>query len=99
MVFISTSLLAGTITAFCGPVAFIGIAVPHLSRMLFRNSDHAVLMPATILTGGIIMMASDIIAQLPGLDSTLPINSVTALMGIPIVIWIVIRNQKLTGIF
>ncbi len=99
MVFFSTSLLAGTITAFCGPIAFVGIAVPHLSRMLFRNADHAVLMPATILTGGIVMLGSDIIAQLPGLDSSLPINSVTALLGIPVVIWIVIRNQKLTGIF
>ncbi len=99
MVFFSTSLLAGTITAFCGPIAFVGIAVPHLARMLFRNADHAVLMPATILTGGIVMLGSDIIAQLPGLDSSLPINSVTALLGIPVVIWIVIRNQKLTGIF
>ncbi len=99
MVFFSTSLLAGTITAFCGPIAFIGIAVPHLSRMMFRNADHAVLMPATILGGGIIMLVSDIIAQLPGMEGTLPINSVTALLGIPVVIWIVIRNQKLTGIF
>jgi iron complex transport system permease protein len=99
MVFFSTSLLAGTITAFCGPIAFIGIAVPHLSRLLFRNADHAVLVPATILTGGIVMLGSDIIARLPGLDSSLPINSVTALLGIPVVIWIVIRNQKLTGIF
>jgi iron complex transport system permease protein len=99
LVFFSTSILAGTITAFCGPVAFIGIAVPHLSRMLFRNADHAILMPATILIGGIVMITSDIVAQLPGMDSSLPINSVTALLGIPVVIWIVIRNQKLTGIF
>jgi iron complex transport system permease protein len=99
MVFFSTSLLAGTITAFCGPIAFIGIAVPHISRMLFRNADHAILMPATILTGGIVMVGSDIIAQLPGLDSSLPINSVTALLGIPVVIWIVVRNQKLKGFF
>ncbi|MFO7922595.1 MAG: iron ABC transporter permease, partial [Bacteroidales bacterium] len=97
IIFISTSLLAGTITAFCGPIAFVGIAVPHLSRMLFRNADHGILMPATVLTGGTVMMASDIIAQLPGMDSSLPINSVTALLGIPVVIWIVIRNQKLTG--
>ncbi len=99
LVFFSTSLLAGTITAFCGPIAFVGIAVPHLSRLLFRNADHAILLPATILVGGIVMLAGDIIAQLPGLESSLPINSVTALLGIPIVIWIVIRNQKLTGIF
>ncbi len=99
LVFFSTSLLAGTITAFCGPIAFVGIAVPHLSRLLFRNADHAVLLPATMLTGGIVMLGSDIIARLPGLESSLPINSVTALLGIPVVIWIVIRNQKITGIF
>ncbi len=99
LVFFSTSLLAGTITAFCGPIAFIGIAVPHLSRMLFRNADHIILMPATMLTGGIVMLGSDIIAQLPGTESSLPINSVTALLGIPVVIWIVIRNQKMSGIF
>ena len=99
LVFFSTSLLAGTVTAFCGPIAFVGIAVPHLSRMLFRNADHAILMPATILAGGIVMLGSDIVAQLPGLEGSLPINSVTALLGIPVVIWIVIRNQKLTRIF
>ena len=98
-VFFSTSLLAGTITAFCGPIAFVGIAVPHLSRMLFRNADHGILMPATILSGGIVMLGSDIVAQLPGTEGSLPINSVTALLGIPVVIWIVIRNQKLTRIF
>jgi iron complex transport system permease protein len=99
LVFFCTSLLAGTITAFCGPVAFVGIAVPHVARMIFRNADHAILMPATILAGGIVMLGSDIISQLPGLDGSLPINSVTALLGIPVVIWIVIRNQKLTRIF
>lgn len=99
LIFISTSLLAGTITAFCGPIAFIGIAVPHLARIIFRNADHALLLPATILSGGIIMLLSDILSNLPGLSVSLPVNSVTALMGIPVIIWIVIRNQKLKGIF
>ncbi len=99
LAFFSTSLLAGTITAFCGPIAFVGIAVPHLARMLIRDADHAILMPATIFAGGIVMVGSDIISQLPGLDSSLPINSVTALLGIPVVIWIVIHNRKLSGIF
>ncbi len=99
VIFFSTSLLAGTITAFCGPIAFVGIAVPHLARMMFRNADHAVLMPATALTGASVMLASDIASRLPGMEGSLPINSVTALLGIPVVIWIVIRNQKLTGIF
>ena len=99
LVFASTSLLAGTVTAFCGPIAFIGIAVPHLARMMFRKADHAVLVPATIVTGGIIMLLSDIISQLPGFTGSVPINSVTALMGVPVIVWIVIRNQKLTNIF
>jgi iron complex transport system permease protein len=99
LVFLSTSLLAGTVTAFCGPIAFVGIAVPHLARIIFKNADHAVLVPATILSGGIIMLLGDIISQLPGFSGTIPINSVTALMGVPVIIWIVIRNQKLTRIF
>jgi iron complex transport system permease protein len=99
IVFVSTSLLAGTVTAFCGPIAFVGIAVPHLARIIFRNADHAVLLPATILSGGIIMLFSDIVSQLPGLSGSIPINSVTALMGVPVIVWIVIRNQKLTKIF
>ncbi len=99
LVFVSTSLLSGTITAFCGPIAFVGIAVPHLARIIFKNADHSVLLPATILSGGIIMLFSDILANMPGFSGSLPINSVTALMGIPVIIWIVIRNQKLTSIF
>lgn len=99
VIFFSTSLLAGTITAFCGPIAFVGIAVPHLARMIFRNADHAILLPATVLTGASVMLAADIASRLPGLEGSLPVNSVTALLGIPVVIWIVIRNQKLTGIF
>ena len=98
MLFISTSVLAGSITAFCGPIGFIGIAVPHIVRILFRSANHYYLIPGTILAGGIILLLSDIIAQLPGTDSTLPINSVTALLGIPIVIWIIIRNKKISSL-
>ncbi len=93
-IFLSASILAGTVTAFCGPIGFVGIAVPHLARVLFRTSDHRVLLPATLLLGANAMLLSDIIAQLPGLQATLPINSVTALLGIPIVIWMIIRNRK-----
>ncbi len=93
-VFISTSILAGTVTAFCGPIGFIGIAVPHIARMITKNANHRVLIPATILTGGVLMLISDIISRLPGHESNLPINSVTALIGIPVVIWIIIKNQK-----
>jgi iron complex transport system permease protein len=94
-----TSILAGTITAFCGPIGFIGIAVPHLARLIFRTSDHKILIPGTILTGGIIMLISDIISQMPGSDNILPVNSVTALIGIPVVIWVILRDQKYRDIF
>jgi iron complex transport system permease protein len=94
-----TSILAGTITAFCGPIGFIGIAVPHLARIIFRTSDHKILIPATILTGAVIMLVSDMISQLPGSDNVLPVNSVTALIGIPVVIWVILRDQKFREIF
>jgi iron complex transport system permease protein len=85
----STTLLAGTITAFCGPIGFIGIAVPHIARMLFRSADHRILLPATILAGVVMMLTGDIVAKV----FTLPINTITALMGIPIVVYIVTRNR------
>lgn len=89
MILISTTLLAGTITAFCGPIGFVGIAVPHIARMLFRSADHRTLLPATILSGVVMLLAGDIVAKY----FTLPINTITALMGIPIVIYIVTRKR------
>jgi len=97
-IFLSTSLLAGTITAFCGPIGFIGIAVPHLARMVFKTANHSTLLPGSMLIGGIVLLLSDIISQLPGKESSLPINSITALVGIPIVIWIIIRKQRFSNI-
>ena len=94
-----TSVLTGTITAFCGPIGFIGIAVPHLARIIFRSADHKILIPATISTGAIVMLISDIISQMPGSDSVLPVNSVTALIGIPVVVWVILRDQKYRDIF
>lgn len=90
-VFLSTTLLAGTVTAFCGPVGFIGLAVPHLSRMLFRAADHRILIPASALTGSAVLMLCDILSKL----FTLPINTITALMGIPIVVWVVLRHKTI----
>ncbi|MCK5170627.1 MAG: iron chelate uptake ABC transporter family permease subunit, partial [Bacteroidales bacterium] len=87
-----------TITAFCGPIGFIGIAVPHIARIIFKTANHKSLLPGTMIIGGIVLLLSDIISQLPGHDKTLPINSITALVGIPIVIWIIIRNQKLSSV-
>lgn len=94
LIFVSTSILAGSITAFCGPIGFIGIAVPHIARMIFNTTDHRILLSGTLVLGGILLLLSDIIAHVPGYDTILPINSVTALVGIPIVIWIIIRNRK-----
>ncbi len=99
IIFACTSILAGSVTAFCGPIGFIGIAVPHIVRNLFRTSDHAILVPGSILAGGIIMTVSDIISQLPGSERLLPINSVTSLIGIPVVIWIILRRRNSTAIF
>jgi iron complex transport system permease protein len=95
----ATSILTGTVTAFCGPIGFIGIAVPHLARIVFGTSDHKVLIPGTILIGGSVMLASDIISQMPWSDNILPVNSITSLIGIPVVIWIILRNRKYSEIF
>ena len=91
-IIISTSLLAGSITAFCGPIAFIGIAIPHLTKLLFNTSNHKVLLPAVALSGIIVMLICDIISQLPGSDHVLPINAITSLFGAPVVIWIILRK-------
>ena len=99
VVFAGTSILAGSVTAFCGPIGFIGIAVPHISRILYRTSNHRILLPATILTGAIVMLLSDIISQLPGSERVLPVNSVTSFIGIPVVIWVILRNRKFSASF
>ena len=89
-IFLSTTLLAGTVTAFCGPIGFVGLAVPHVARMLFRNADHRVLMPGAALTGIVVLLLCDIVSKW----LTLPVNTITALLGIPIVVWVVVRNQS-----
>ena len=94
-IMLATCILAGSITAFAGPIAFIGLAIPHVARQLFWTNNHAVLLPAVILCGAIVMLLCDIIAQLPGSEYTLPINAVTSLFGAPIVIWLLIKKGKL----
>lgn len=94
VIFISAGLLAGTVTAFCGPIGFVGIAVPHIARMTFRNANHSVLIPASVLMGTSMMLLCDVISQLPGSSSILPLNTVTALMGIPVVLVIIFRNHR-----
>ena len=93
LLFLSTTLLAGTVTAFCGPIGFIGLAMPHVTRMLFRNSDHRVLVPGTVLSGASVLLLCDLVSKL----FTLPINAITALLGIPIVVWVVLRNKSVTA--
>lgn len=95
IIILATSLIAGTITAFAGPIAFIGLAIPHLTRQIFKTSNHKVLLPAVFLYGAIVMLICDSIAQLPGSDYTLPINAITAIVGAPVVIWLLVRQRKM----
>lgn len=95
IVIIATSLLAGTITAFAGPIAFIGLAIPHITRQVFNTSNHKILLPAVFLIGAIVMLICDSIAQLPTSDYTLPINAITSLIGAPVVIWLLVRKRKM----
>lgn len=91
LLFVSTTLLAGSVTAFCGPVGFIGLAMPHAARMLFRSADHKVLLPAAALVGAAVLLLCDIVSK----TLVLPVNAITALLGIPIVVWVVLRNKTL----
>ena len=95
LLILATSILAGGITAFVGPIAFIGLAVPHLTRQFIKTSNHFVLIPAVALSGAILMLVCDTIAQLPGTVYTLPINAITSLIGAPVVIWLLVRKRKL----
>ncbi len=95
IVLITTSILTGVITAFSGPIAFVGLAVPHLTKIVFNTSNHKILIPAVGLVGAILMLIADMIAQLPTSEFTLPINAITSLFGAPIVIWLLIRKNKI----
>jgi iron complex transport system permease protein len=94
-----TALLAGVVTAFCGPIAFVGVAVPHLTRAILRDADHRRLIPATVLLGSTTALVADIAASLPGLRIVLPLNAVTALIGTPVVIAVILRRGDLAGNF
>lgn len=95
IIIFATSILAGSITAFVGPIAFIGLAVPHIAKLVFETSNHTILFWSTLLLGAIIMLICDSISQIPGSDLTLPINAVTSIFGAPIVIWLLIRKRKM----
>ncbi|MFZ4656600.1 MAG: iron chelate uptake ABC transporter family permease subunit [Caldilineaceae bacterium] len=98
-IILCASLLAGTATAFCGPIGFLGVAVPHLCRTLFNTADHRVLVPTCMLLGGTIALLADVIAQLPGSQTVLPVNVVTSLFGVPVIIWMLLRQQQLRASF
>ena len=95
IILVITSLLTGVVTAFSGPIAFIGLAVPHIAKMLFTTSNHKILIPASAIIGGIVLLICDGIAQLPTSEFTLPINAITSLFGAPIVIWLLLRKKKI----
>lgn len=97
IIILATSILAGSITAYAGPIAFIGLAVPHIAKLLFQTSNHSILFWSTLLLGAAIMLVCDVVSQMPGLDITLPINAITSLLGAPIVIWLLVRKRKMMG--
>ena len=99
LVLASTALLAGAVTAFCGPVAFLGVAVPHLVRGLLGAADHRVLIPASVLAGAAVALLSDLVAQLPGSAAVLPLNAVTALIGAPVIAGVILRRRHLEASF
>ncbi len=95
IIIVATGLLAGSVTAFAGPIAFVGLAVPHLTRQIFDTTNHRVLVPAVLLYGGIILLLCDIVAQMPSSAYVLPINAITSIIGAPVVIWLLIRKRKM----
>lgn len=94
IIIFATSILAGSITAFAGPIAFIGLAVPHIAKLTFHTSNHSVLFWSTLFYGAIIMLFCDVVSQMPGFDVTLPINAITSIIGAPVVIWLLVRKRN-----
>jgi iron complex transport system permease protein len=99
LIIVVSGLLAGVITAFCGPIGFIGIVVPHLARLLFQTTNHRLLLPASVLIGSALMLLSDLLAHILGGGMSLPINSITALVGIPIILWIIFNKRSISSGF
>ncbi len=98
-VIVSASLLAGVVAAFCGPIGFLGVAVPHLCRSLFNSADHRILIPTSLLLGGTLALIADLIAQMPGSQYVLPLNVITALFGVPVIVWVILRQRQLKAAF
>jgi iron complex transport system permease protein len=98
-ILVTTAVLTGTVTAFCGPIAFLGVAIPHLCRSLFGTSDHRELLPSSALMGAVLALFSDLIAQMPGSPIVLPLNAVTSLIGTPVIVWVILRRRNLRETF
>jgi len=94
-IILATSILAGSITAFAGPIAFVGLAVPHIAKLVFQTSNHTILFWSTLLFGAVIMLFCDIFSQLPGTEIALPINAITSIIGAPVVVWLLVRKRKM----
>ena len=94
IIILATSILAGSITAYAGPIAFIGLAVPHIAKLVFQTSNHTILFWSTLLFGAAIMLVCDVVSQMPGMEITLPINAITSILGAPVVIWLLVRKMS-----
>jgi iron complex transport system permease protein len=94
IIILATSILAGSITAYAGPIAFIGLAVPHIAKLVFQTSNHSILFWSTLLFGAAIMLVCDVVSQMPGMEITLPINAITSILGAPVVIWLLVRKRS-----
>ncbi|HEY0978845.1 MAG TPA: iron chelate uptake ABC transporter family permease subunit, partial [Flavobacteriales bacterium] len=92
-----TGLLAGTVTAFCGPIAFLGLATPHVARAIVRSSDHGILMPASILLGSALALGCDLVVRSSTGGAAIPLNAVTSLLGAPVVLWVLLGSRRWTG--
>jgi len=98
LILLVASLLAGVVTAFAGPIGFIGVASPHLARPLVRTSDHRALLPASAMIGSIMALVAAVAAQTPSLAGVLPLNAITAILGVPVVIWVLTRRSRTEAI-
>jgi iron complex transport system permease protein len=93
LIIIATAIFSGSITAFAGPIAFVGLAVPHIAKLILQTSNHKILFISTLLIGAITMLICDLISQMPGANFTLPINAVTSIIGAPVVIWLIGKRK------
>ncbi len=99
LIIANTALLSGSVTAFCGPIAFLGVAIPHLCRSFFNTSDHRILLPTVMISGAIVALIADVVAQMPGSQIVLPLNAVTSLIGTPVIVWFILRKKNIHETF